>query len=154
MLGNLTIDEEKDLDQCGLLLINDKYYGFQISFKQEFENMANVAYTLDPSAVFLKTKNFYLWEPNADPMPKAALNYRWSYIPSVAREILTQMSKVHEMGFCLPHLRWRHLSKHKGIEKVLYPCQIDKKGALREQLGWKSLNYEDPYCAPEFLRGN
>lgn len=103
--------------------------------------MANVAYTLDPSAVFLKTKNFYLWEPNPDPMPKAALNYRWSYIPSVAREILTQFSKVHEIGFCLPHLRWHQLNKNKSIEKVLYPCTIDKKGIIKEQLGWKSLNY-------------
>jgi hypothetical protein len=114
--------------------------------------MATVACILDPSTVFLKTKNFYLWEPNAEPMPKGGLHYRWSYIPSFGRWLLIQLSKVHEAGFCLPHLRWKDLNRSRGVEKVLYPCGIDRKGILKERLGWKSLHFEDPYCCPDFYR--
>lgn len=34
VLGSLTIDEEKEIDNCGLLLINQKYHGFQINYRQ------------------------------------------------------------------------------------------------------------------------
>jgi hypothetical protein len=86
-------------------------------------------------------------------MPKGGLNYRWSFIPSFGRELLMQLSRVHEIGYCLPHLRWKNLNIKRGIEKTLYPCLIDKNGMMKSQLGWKSLNYEDAYCCPEFLRG-
>lgn len=93
--------------------------------------MAAIAYTLDPQTVFYKTKNFYLWEPISQHMPKGALQYRWRMIPSFARMILNQISKAHDLGFALPHLRWSHLNKSKGIQKVYYPCSIDKKGQIK-----------------------
>lgn len=64
-------------------------------------------------------------------MPKGGLNYRWSFIPSFARVILEQISKIHKIGYCLPHLRWKDLNRVNGIGKTLYPCQISKKGLLR-----------------------
>ena len=79
-----------------------------------------------------------------------ALSYRWKHIPSIASALLTQMSQVHSLGYCLPHLRWQHLSQQRLIDNVPYPCLIDSKGAIREQLGWSSLRFEDPYCPPEF----
>lgn len=60
-LNSITIDEEDLMDRSGLVLINKKYYGLPISMKFEFENMAILSNILDPSAVFLKTRNFYLW---------------------------------------------------------------------------------------------
>lgn len=110
--------------------------------------MATLAIILDSSAIFLKTRNFYLWEPNLQALPKCAINYRWKFIPYVAKKILQQIAKAHSFGFCMPHLRWNHLNKSKLIDKVIYPSQIDKAGKIKNLIGFKSLKYEDPYCSP------
>jgi len=89
-----------------------------------------------------------LWEPNQEPMFKTAINYRWKYLPVLAKQILQQMAKVHSLGFCLPHLRWQHLNRNKLIDRVVYPCPIDKNGKIKGRTGFNSLKYEDAYCCP------
>lgn len=114
--------------------------------------MASLANIFDSSAIFIKTRNFYLWEPNLQPLPKTAINYRWKFIPSLAKNILQQLATAHSNGFCFPHLRWHHLNKIKLLDKIIYPCPIDKTGKIKNQIGFNSLKYEDPYCCPEFYR--
>jgi hypothetical protein len=50
--------------------------------------MASLSNALDPNAIFLKTKNYYLWEPNNNKMPSGAINYRWRTIVGFAKYLL------------------------------------------------------------------
>lgn len=72
-------------------MINDKYYGMLVADSKEFEEFAAVANVLDPSLVFFRAKNYYMWEPNDSVLPKAAINYRWKYIPICLLKICKQM---------------------------------------------------------------
>lgn len=107
-----------------------------------------MATLLDPKLILLKTRNYYLWESNKFMMPKGAINYRWSCIPSFGQKLLSQLLQVQNHGYCLPHLRWQHIFTDHFIQQPVYPCQLEPKGIIKQVIAFANLRPEDPYCAP------
>lgn len=65
-----------------------------VSEKKDFEAFAIVANLLDPSLVFLRAKNYYLWEPNDSLLPKQSINFRWKYIPICLLKLCRQLNSL------------------------------------------------------------
>lgn len=87
-MNSLVVEEEKKIDESGLILANNKWLGLSIDRKYEFESMAAIAHLLHRDTLFLRSRSLYLWEPPQQLLPSSALNYRWTLIPIIARLIL------------------------------------------------------------------
>jgi hypothetical protein len=147
-LTNLIIEKEECLEDEGIWLINQKYHGMTINEKRDFETFASVENLLDPNCLFLRVKNYYIWEPNQTLIPRQAINYRWKYTLLVLQRLCKQLQTLEDHGFALPHLRWKYLDSQKGISQVLFPTRADGEGRLESISHSHLFTPEDPYCAP------
>lgn len=146
LVNNFIVESEQYIPSKGVYLLNSTYHSLPISSKASFEIFAEVASLLDSSLTFLHSKNYYLWEPNSNILPKCAFNYRWKYIVPVVSKIAKQILMVQNYGYMLPHLRWANLNKVKGIGLVRDPARIN---CNREGLSVSSnFSLQDSYCAP------
>ena len=71
-----------------------------------FENISQATSLLQPGFQYFRAKNYYLWEPIKNIMPKMAINYRWKYIPNFIVNLAKQFQTLNESGFSIPHFKW------------------------------------------------
>lgn len=152
IVPNLIIDKEEYLQSQAIYFVNQKYYGMTVSEKKDFESFAIVSNLLDESLVFLRAKNYYLWEPNDTILPKQSINFRWKFIPICLMKFCKQLNLLEEHGYALPHLRWPHLHSHLGISRPIYPSHADSTGKIHQVLHENLFKLDDSYCAPELFR--
>ena len=147
-MANLIVEKEELIKGEGIWKINDRYLAINVSEKQAFEQFASVSSILDPGSTFFRAKNYYLWDPNDQPMPKTAINYRWKFIAPTCLNIAKQLKLVHDNGYAMPHLRWNHLHLRKGIYRSPFPCKLDLKGRIENIPHRELLKIDDPYSLP------
>lgn len=102
---------------------------------------------LRTGSVMYLADNFYAVRLQPSSHSCSALSFNWKCIPQFARQILTQVQSVHQHGYCLVNLKWRHLGKN-GITTSDYPAKIDHQGRISEPV---RVQYEDG--SPELLYG-
>jgi len=123
LVNNFIVESEQYIPSKGVYLLNSSYHSLPISSKIAFETFAEVSSLLDNSLTFLHSKNYFLWQPNSNILPKNAFNYRWKYVLPVLYKIAKQILMVENYGYMLPHLRWGDLNKVKGVGLVREPAK-------------------------------
>lgn len=95
-----------------------------------------------------------MWTPNTQLLPKCSIRYRWKYIRNFAFKLLNQFAKIHQLGYCCPHLRFEDLNQDINvvIDKVLYPWRIDSTGKVAEMVHSQIFELEQAYTVPEIIR--
>ena len=83
-------------------MINNTFYGYLImgqnkgsEMDKPFENISQATSLLHPDFQYYRAKNYYLWEPIKNNMPKMAINYRWKFIPNFIVSLAKQFKNLN-----------------------------------------------------------